>query len=419
LALTFPKRCALGHWARPVCCGLLLGAAFRLDAQDLLTGDTPGSRVRLFATDDAVLEAQEARKDLPCSVTPNKPVLGFDMKFHAGYEVSIPLQELAGDGNQLTMVFRVIPGARADDPVYFAQHVSVPAIDDDQRGPAFLLGAFDVGEGKYHIDWLMRDRAERMCSFHWDEEAALPQRDKQMTLDIAASAVEAVDNDTFRPEPPVGRDGHEAPLNVKVVVNFAPQNSAAASLQPMDTSALVSILRSIDREPRIVRFSVVAFNLQEQKVIYRQQDAAEIDFPALGHAVSALNLGTIDLRRLSQKHGNAEFLASLIAKEVSQTKDSPDAVIFAGPQLAADDVIPQETLKQLGEVRFPVFYMNYNLNPAGNPWRDAIGSAVKYLKGIEFTISRPRDLFFAWNEIMGRIVKGKPAAAVVGNAPSQ
>jgi len=70
-------------------------------------------------------------------------------------------------------------------------------------------------------------------------------------------------------------------------------------------------------------------------------------------------------------------------------------------------------------VRFPVFYMNYNLNPSGNPWRDAIGSAVKYLKGIEFTISRPRDLFFAWNDIMGRIVKGKSGATVAGNAPSQ
>jgi hypothetical protein len=51
--------------------------------------------------------------------------------------------------------------------------------------------------------------------------------------------------------------------------------------------------------------------------------------------------------------------------------------------------------------------MNYNVNPQSTPWRDAIGTAVKYLKGAEFTISRPRDLFFAWSEIMGRIVKFK------------
>jgi len=58
-------------------------------------------------------------------------------------------------------------------------------------------------------------------------------------------------------------------------------------------------------------------------------------------------------------------------------------------------------------VSFPVFYMNYNVNPQGIPWRDAIGVAVKHLKGAEFTISRPRDLFVVWTEIMGRIVKSK------------
>jgi hypothetical protein len=60
--------------------------------------------------------------------------------------------------------------------------------------------------------------------------------------------------------------------------------------------------------------------------------------------------------------------------------------------------------------------MNYNLNPTVNPWRDAIGTTVKYLKGAEFTISRPRDLFFAWSEIMGRIVKFKFGRTGSGNA---
>src|SRR5205814_10219244 len=60
--------------------------------------------VRLFTQDAAILEAQETRKDIPCTVTPVKPMLGFDLKFHAGYDVSVPLKELAGSDNQLTMV---------------------------------------------------------------------------------------------------------------------------------------------------------------------------------------------------------------------------------------------------------------------------------------------------------------------------
>jgi len=379
----------------------------------------PGGAVRLFSSDAAILESDEARKDLPCTVTPTKPSLGFDLKFHSGYEVSTPLQELAGNGNQLTMVFRVTPEGHPDEPVYFSQHVAVPAIDADEKGPAFLQGVFDVGEGKYHVDWMMRDRAERVCSFHWDAEASLPGKDKQMALDIAATAVQPYDAEPFKQEPPVERKASDPPLNVKVMVNFAPQDAQSATLQPLDINALISILRNIAREPRIGRFSIIAYNMQEQRVIYRQEDASQIDFPALGQALSSLNLGTVDLKRLSQKHGDTEFLSNLITREVGETKGKPDAVIFAGPKVSLDDGIPPETLKQLGEVKFPVFYMNYNLNPQINPWRDAIGNTVKYLKGMEFTISRPRDLFFAWTDIIGRIVKFKGGATVLGNASSQ
>ena len=108
----------------------------------------PGAGVRLFTSDAAVLEAQDVRKDLPCTVTPVKPALGFDLKFHAGYEVTVPLKELAGSENLLTMVFRVTPDDHPDEPVYFSQHIPVPSIDGDAGGPAYLQGTFDVGEGK-------------------------------------------------------------------------------------------------------------------------------------------------------------------------------------------------------------------------------------------------------------------------------
>ena len=46
--------------------------------------------------------------------------------------------------------------------------------------------------------------------------------------------------------------------------------------------------------------------------------------------------------------------------------------------------------------------------------RDAIGSAVKRLKGYEYTISRPRDLWYAWTEIMSRIVKFRVGKSTPG-----
>ncbi len=399
-----------------VSASLALAAAVGVRAQTVMQGAGPGGLVRIFNTDLAVLEAQEVRKDLPCTVTPIKPTLGFDLRFHAGYEVTIPLSDLAGSEDLLTMLFRVTAEGHKDDPVYFSQRLGVPAIEEDARGNAYLQGAFDLGEGNYHVDFLMRDRAERVCSFYWDAQAELPLKDKQLVLMMAPATVQE-EQDPFKDEPPVERPETEGPLNVKVIVNFAPQNANSATLQPLDTNALISILRSIAREPRIRKFSIVAFNMQEQRIVYRQEGTDQINFPALGEALSSLNLGTVDLKRLSQKHGGTEFLTDLLTEEVSN-KDHPDAVIFAGPKVMLDDSLPQESLNQLDHVDFPVFYMNFNLNPQSNPWRDAIGNAVKHLKGYEYTITRPRDLWYAWSEIMSRIIKAQGSKPAAGPGPS-
>lgn len=71
-----------------------------------------------------------------------------------------------------------------------------------------------------------------------------------------------------------------------------------------------------------------------------------------------------------------------------------------------EENVPTEALKEV-DLGAPVFYLNYNLNPQHMPWRDSIGHAVKYFKGQEFTISRPRDVWFAVSEIVSRVVKSK------------
>src|SRR5579864_747888 len=107
-----------------------------LGGQALLTA--PGGQVHVIGSDLAVLEAQEVRKEVACTVTPEKPALGFDLRFHAGFNVSIPLKELAGDGNSLTILFRVTPLDHAGEPSYFVERYSVPRIPEDAGGDANL-----------------------------------------------------------------------------------------------------------------------------------------------------------------------------------------------------------------------------------------------------------------------------------------
>ncbi|MCX6593269.1 MAG: acetyltransferase [Acidobacteria bacterium] len=385
---------------------LLASVSGCLPAQALMGGLGRGPSVVLFSNDRAVLEAGDPRKDLPCTLTHEKPVLGFDLKFHASFDVSVPLNELSGTENMLTIVFRVIPEAEKDEPRYFTQKIRVPSIADDAKGEAFLEGGFELGEGKYHIDWLIRDRSERVCSAYWDVEAALSSKDKQITMMLGPNAVQASEFEQFREEPPVERNP-DSPLSVKMLVNFAPQNARSAALQPIDISALVSILRTIARDPRIGKFSLVAFNMQDQKVLYRQEDSDKIDFPSIGKALGALKLGTVDLGKLAKKHSDTEFLAGLMREELKVDRP-PDALIFAGPKAMLDENVSQDALREVGEIHYPIFYMNYNLSPQQVPWRDSISHAIKHFRGTEYTISRPRDLWYAVSEMVSRVAKSRP-----------
>lgn len=380
-----------------------------LRSQVAMRGNGPAGTVNLIGNDAAVLDSGETKKDLPCTVIPVKPVLGFDLKFHSGYDIQIPLRELAGEGDLLTIIFRVSSAGGTDSPVYFAQRYAVPKIDADASGDAWLGGGFDIGEGDYHVDWLMRDRIERVCSSNWDITAALSAKDQNMKLPIEQGRIEASDQEFFKEEPPVARATTDSqlktPISVKILINYAPQQGNAAAMQPIDTSALVSILRNIAREPRIRKFSLVAFNMNEQRIVYRQENADQIDFPKLGKALASLKFGMVDYKKLADPHSGSDFLAKLVTDEL--TGNTADAVIFAGPKVMPTDGVPGDSLRDLLSVSFPVFYLNYNLFPTQNPWRDPIGNVVKRLRGYEYTIARPRDLWTSWSDIMSRIVKLK------------
>jgi hypothetical protein len=376
--------------------------------QTTMRAAAPGGTVNLIGNDSTVLDSGEIKKDIPCTVTPVKPILGFDLRMHSGYEVAIPLKELAGDGDLLTIVFRVTPAKAKDSPTYFSQKFVVPDIDADASGDAYLGGGFDAGEGEYHVDWMMRDRIERVCSSNWDITAGLSGRDQSVKMTLERDHIEASDQEFFKEEPPVTRVDPEKPLKVKILVNFAPQRGNASSMQPIDTSALVSILRNISREPRIRKFSVVAFNMNEQRVVYRQDNSDQIDFPRLGKALASLKFGMIDYKKLADPHSGTDFLTKLVMDEIGG--NTSDAVIFAGPKVMLDENVPAESLKDIASVSFPVFYLNYNLFPQQNPWRDPIGNVVKYLRGSEYTITRPRDLSTSWSDIMTRIAKLKLVA---------
>jgi hypothetical protein len=373
-------------------------------AQTELRSVGPGG-VRLLNSDLAVLIDEEDRKDLPCEVSSLKPQMAFDLRFHAGYTVALPLKALASAGGRLRVLFRVTPVAKPENEVYFFQRFSIPPIESDTRGEAYLPGEFTLGPGRYSVDWLLRDGGGRVCSSHWQLEAELDDDYARVPLPIGPDTAAEAPQDAFHQPPPVERAMDDRPLHVKLLVNFSPANPDETTLKPWDLRAIVLILRGITREPQIGRFSLVAFSLAEEKVIYRQDDVPSIDFPALGEAVSALTFGTVDYQRLQDPMSAPRFLAGLLTEAPAAMGPGPDAVVLIGPKAMLKNNIPQRVLADSVRPNCPIFYLNYNPSPRRNPWRDAIGAALKVFRGLEYSITYPADLASALKDMMFRLHK--------------
>jgi len=368
--------------------------------------ETQGGQVHLLPGDSAILWGNELRTDMTCVVKPVRPEIGFDLGFHSGYEVSLAAEELARSGGQLTVLFRVIPEGYPEKAAYFSQKWTVPRMAEEARGTAVLEGKFVLGEGKYQIDWLMRDRSERFCSAHWKVAAELRGKDRLIAPRLPQGTVVAQGAAPFAAEMPVRRDLANR-FHVLVLFHATSQVPEASGMRATEVSVMLSILRSIAREPRINSYSIVAFNLERSAVLYRSEKVDELDFPALGKAINQVKLGTIDVRSLQRRHFAMSFFRELLAEEIATNR--PNALIFVGPKTDVDDGV-RSAWKELERPACPVFYLNYNADPVSNPLRDLIGSAVRLWKGFEYTISKPRDLFLAWKEVMSRIPVAEASA---------
>ena len=362
----------------------------------------------LHHTDLTVLASAERRADFSCQVTPDKPALGFDLRFHSDYRVTVPVKVLAEVGGWLETVIRVTPAAGSEESVYLVRRYSIPEFQQGIKGSGEMFGGFDLGLGRYLVDWMMRDRRGRVCSSHWELEAKLSAGEQSLPLALDANVVAERLGDPIVKEPPV-KQAETRSLYVKILLNLSPLESQESILRPERVATLFSILRSITHLPGIDCFSLVAFNMREQRIVDRQDYLEKIDYVQLNRALQSRMAGTLDYHVLQDRHGETHFVTSLLTDQLGTAAASADAIIILGPKITLDEKIPLEPLKKAGAAPCPIFYLNYNPLPFDNPWRDTLGSALKAYHGVvQYDIAQPYDWGRAVREILSRI--DKPAA---------
>jgi hypothetical protein len=354
----------------------------------------------LLQTDTAVLQSDEFRDNLQCKVTPVKPTLRFDLRFHADYTVSIPLRNLAPGGEKLLVWLRITPIADQADEVLMTYRLNVPAIPEDAKGWGSFPGGFALGPGRYRVDWLMRDIQGRYCSSHWQADAKLAARERDLPIGLPPNAVAALAE-----EPRSGRatrvsGGGGDALHVKILLNVAPADTGRTFLDMGELEVLGSLLQNIGREPQFHSFTLVALNIHTQKIIQRQENVSSINMRSLRAAIEKSDAGTINYQSLLDPHSESKFIAHVLTDELRAGMPQPDVVLVAGPKASVEGKVPLKQSKELGEAAFPIFYFSYVADPVQNPFRDPIGAALTaYKTSFEYKIIRPRDMGVALSDL--------------------
>lgn len=222
-----------------------------------------------------------------------------------------------------------------------------------------------------------------------------------MPLAIAPNTIDELPVDAFNDSPSIPSDRRH-PLYAKVLVNFSPGTDSGGILTKDDLRAIVFILRGVARQPGFGVFSIVAFSLDEQRVLYRRTPARSIDFSALRNAVKSLHPGTVDLRQLADPESGPRFLADLLVAEFRPQQPKPDALIVISPKVMLDRTVSKATLSA-ARVECPVFYLNCNAYPRRNPWRGTIGSALRVYHALQYSITGPRDLSSALTDMGSKL----------------
>jgi hypothetical protein len=374
-----------------------------------------GSQVSLYYTDSAVLESGERRRDLPCEVKFMKPQLGFDLKFHSGYVVTFPFSELQSD--DLALITRVLP--RGGEPSFLVQRVrtSGPRPAD---GIGAVQGVFSVGEGSYTANVVARDATGRVCSDLW--EFSTDRIAQGAELAIEPGQISSSERNPFvsasEPAP-----SNEVPA-LRILLNFAsPARGAvnalvglggsparpltvegglandAAGSREADVFALMSIVRHLARHASKGGISLTVFNLEQRKILYQQD--GKIDFSALGEGLQTFRPGTIEFDALAAKEeGTAKFLAGLLESGAGDQPHPPVVIISATdgvPDSFSTDSFPSG--RQVN-----ISYLHYNPDPAATQqYGDAIGKAVKSLRGKKYEVGQPRDLLEICPDLLLRL----------------
>jgi hypothetical protein len=344
-----------------------------------------------------MLDPQPGEHALRCDAGPLKPSLNFSFRFQGGFIARVPMDQFEGSGHRWTLLSRVTPQGRP--PVYFLNSVRLPAVPKTKIELQFA-GMFLLGEGRYHVRWMMFDETGRVCRAQWETDARLTHAERRVK--VAMPPETAAEQTFLRPSGPLPPRPDAAPMRVTILLHAAPLSPRRVVLNGRDQAMLLGTLSSLlERLPaRSVR--LVMFNLEQQRILMRQ-DAFTVDsMEQAAQELNNLQLGRVDVKVLENAHGHQELLAGLLKDELGAQPRS-DAVVLLGPRSRFPDKLRQDVLERPHGDTPRFYYLQirpFFMNTATIP--DMISQAISRMKGKTVSINSPSEFAKAIEQVNRR-----------------
>jgi len=351
---------------------------------------------------------------LRCDIDKRKPLPDFTFHFDAGYRVTCSFWEFGGQSTHIDFFTRVTPEGGA--PVWLATFgvfkglspgLILPDVGaGDSRTRFDVSGSFSVGEGRYRVDVLVVDERNRSRRGGWNIHVT-PRQQAKVPVVLAAHTVSPVEIPKWAGPTTGGARG----LRLTVLLDAAPVNPSALTLRAWDQALLLQLLSSLLRQTPCKSVRLVAFNLDQQREIFRADPFEPSGFDQLQQAFQQLELGFVSVQVLKKRQGWAEMLADLTNRELTAHEPS-DAVLFLGPETRFARKVPKELLKprETPEPRF--FYFEYR----GSVYPDSITYLTKSRHGSVWSFYDPHGLAQAIQKMLAQLkpegerAEAKPSA---------
>jgi hypothetical protein len=347
---------------------------------------------------------------LHCSIQPQKPRLDFAFRFDVGYIISCSLARFEGRESEVLVYARVTP--KGGKPVLLGEDYRLPEANPGAKSSQLkqnleTSGGFAVGEGQYQVEVLVMDKGTgRTSRKAWRAHVG---RFSSPGAAQAGSPAGSVVPIGVRPWP-IKLDTSCKGLRLTVLLDAAPLNPRTPELRAWDRAFLLGSLSSLLKQIPCAAVRLRAFNLEQQRELFRQDQFDEAGFMQLAESLRSVELGTISYRALQQQKGGFNLLTDYANQELTAA-DPSDAVIFLGPRTRYEAQVTKLKGRETPNPRF--FYFEYFPGfIQGSQFPDALSILTKRLDGTVYVIFSPGDLAHCVQKMLTRVrPRAEPSTA--------